>query len=167
MSIYRDLVKGFTGKSYLPGKINRLPGKLTVAEAKKLGAEAETIINLAVHDGALYKVIRKQFIGANSLEGIFWASTKAVKTLGKPNVIVKDYESSPGLWVLDDELTGIRWMIWSDAWKKHPWKGTSYEVIVPKGKIEEVAGALCRLIDHLKGEDHEDLDGDSPRRGRR
>ncbi len=55
----------------------------------------------------------------------------SVAKLGKPNVRMVGYESTPGAWVFDDTETGIIWVIFSDCYKKNHYKGTSHEVILP------------------------------------
>jgi len=145
---FKKLFEGF-GVKYLPGAVTQLSGKLTRKQAMELAHQSESLINLSHTSKNLSKLLSKT-LGSLDLDSIFWSSSRVVQKLGKPNVIMPEFESSPGLWVLDDELTGIRWMIWSDGYKKNPWKGTKFEVIVPKAKIDELAGAFHRLIDHLK-----------------
>lgn len=53
-----------------------------------------------------------------------------VEKLGTPLIIVREYESSPGLWILKDKEFNITYLIWSDSWKKNPEKGTSVEIII-------------------------------------
>jgi len=72
------------------------------------------------------------------------------KILGKPNVIVRDLESAPGLWVFDDEPTGLLFLVWSDCWKKHPWKGTSFEVVDSTRKYHKADEAFRRLVSYFK-----------------
>lgn len=59
-------------------------------------------------------------------------SKESLVKFGKPNIEFRNYESSPGVWIFDDTKTGIIWVIWTDLHHKHPWKGTSYEAIVPE-----------------------------------
>ena len=75
---------------------------------------------------------------------------------GKPNVTFTDLESAPGVWILDDMKSGITWYIWSDEHHKHPWKGTSYEVILPSllpVSDDILLDSWQRLLPMLKGEE--------------
>lgn len=65
---------------------------------------------------------------------------------GKPNLICRNYESSPGLWMFDDRESEITFYVWSDGWKKHAWKGASFEFTGNKAKLPQ---AYSRLINHL------------------
>lgn len=69
---------------------------------------------------------------------------ETIKRLGKPNLNVKEYESFPGVWILDDLKSGINWLIWSDLHHRHPWKGTSFELVLPQYITDET------MIDSLK-----------------
>ena len=61
------------------------------------------------------------------------ANTERLTKLGKPSVVMRGYDSYPGVWVIDDTTRPMTWVIWSDGMHKHPWKGTSVEVIFPDG----------------------------------
>lgn len=47
--------------------------------------------------------------------------------LGKPLNHMKDYESNPGVWILDDTETGNYVMLYSDCHRKNAFKGTAVE----------------------------------------
>jgi hypothetical protein len=91
---------------------------------------------------SFFETIRKQF----------WFNDCRVlcKLLGKPLINMRGYESTPGVWILDC-TTGIKWIIWSDGHHKNPWKGTTYEVILPEGTGDaELAYSLeCLYNDYI------------------
>lgn len=46
-----------------------------------------------------------------------------------PNVTMKGYESNPGIWIFDDSINNIKWLMFSDCHRKNRYRGTSYELI--------------------------------------
>lgn len=135
-------------------------GEITVKDAYHLGEYSEPIMNLAVQmDDKERTLFHNLFFNDDTL---LLPGSDAVKNIGKPNVIVRDFESSPGLWVLDDEETEITFLIWSDGYKKQPWKGTSYEAILKDGDASHLYKAFERLIDYLCLEDQHPSEDDSP-----
>lgn len=126
--------------------IIRRHDKITQKEAEALGSEATSIVNLLRHDKKLADVYQHILDDYESR----WFSSKVVIDLGEPLVKMRKYESSPGLWIFDDTETNITFLIWSDGYKKKPWKGTSYEVIASDDKLNNVGLSFERLIDNLK-----------------
>jgi hypothetical protein len=118
---------------------------MTVAQAKSLGENATSIPNL-YQQGA---VIAKALASFNS-GGMWNGSVEMIKNLGAPLVRVREYESSPGLWVLDDTESGITFLIWSDGYKKNPWKGTTVEVLVTRNNIQHFPSAVNKLKERLQ-----------------
>jgi hypothetical protein len=80
---------------------------------------------------------------------LFWNFSSVISKLGSPLVTMPDYESNPGIWIFDDEPTGITFLIWSDCHRANSYKGTSYECITSEKNIAEIGEAFKRLIDYL------------------
>lgn len=76
-------------------------------------------------------------------------SSKITRGEGAPNVKMRGYESTPGVWLYLDEETGVRFAVFSDGWKKKPWKGSSIELVLGAASSVEVTGAIERLAKHL------------------
>lgn len=113
-----------------------------------------TQAQLEALQGAL--VINRAFDGLPELDAIVeitmsgWlGASEIIAGEGKPNVIVRDYESSPGAWIFDDTDTGIAFVVWSDGWKKHPWKGSSIEYVLGDAAEESLPEAFGRLVKRL------------------
>ena len=73
-----------------------------------------------------------------------------VEKFDKPLIIVREYESSPGLWMFEDTDTKVIFLLWSDSWKKHPWKGTRYDVIVDHSNINLLENSCDRFVKYFK-----------------
>lgn len=129
--------------------ITQRPGKMKMKEIEDFQDSRihEVLVNLAytTQFPNLHKIIFKRVI-----RPFHYCSAYAVKTLGKPNVTMRGYESNPGVWVLDDSKSGITWHIWSDGHKKNCFKGTSYEVFYPVDITDkEMCDAVTRLFNKL------------------
>lgn len=120
-------------------------GKFTRKEAISLGRNSTNVSNLIYNDEQLFKV----WVPLTEKTGFRFYSSDVVRRLGKPLVTLPPFESSPGIWVLDDEETGIIFLIWSDGWKKNPRKGTSYEVICNDDNKKFIAPAFQRMVEFL------------------
>lgn len=140
-------------------------GKLTVAQAKGLGERASTIINFVYRleklEGPGSSAVAQGHPSTNGLYAVlqgqpgdihpFWlSSSQTVKGLGEPLVRVREFESSPGLWVFDDAQSKITFLIWSDGHKAKPWRGTSIEAICTDKQLPELVAAVNRLDEHLR-----------------
>ncbi len=133
--------------------ITQRTGKFTVAQAKELGESSSPIINFLYRltDKAdtdkIAAVIHASITGGHP----HWlTSSMSVKGLGEPLVRVREYESSPGLWVFDDAQSKITFLIWSDGYKVKPWKGTSIEVLATGAQLAMLADAFQRLDARLR-----------------
>jgi hypothetical protein len=115
-------------------------GKMRVREAKLLAVQSQCIANF--DDPDLLKV-RGDLM--SDFHRYCNMTNKIVGILGEPLVRVREYESSPGLWVLDDGDTGIVFLVWSDCYKKNAWKGTAIEAIVTDENTAQIADAYRRL----------------------
>lgn len=121
--------------------------KITVKDAQRIASKADSLINLYNFSSTLGIVYGKLL---NDLMDYEIFNGKAIKALGKPAAIIRAYESSPGLWLFDDTDTNITFLVWSDEYKKNPWKGTCYEAITTPENVNDVGEAFERLIDYLK-----------------
>lgn len=54
--------------------------------------------------------------------------------MGKP-LIHMDYESNPGVWILSDSDSDLKYIIYSDVHRKNAYKGTAIEII---GSTDEI-----------------------------
>lgn len=130
-------------------------GKISEQEAYELAGKSDRVENFnnksrsvyksLVHDWDLYAEFKKDML----------------KALGAPMVICRDFESEPGLWLADDEETGVTFMIFSDEHRKKAWKGTSFEAIAPDGKKGLIGEAFERFIGYFKVEPHIDQRDDA------
>lgn len=122
-------------------------GKITAEEADVIAGKADRIENFRQHDPRLREVLsgKRQEWPYRDIH-----STMIAKVLGKPMLIMREYESSPGLWLLDDTDTGITFLVWSDGYKKNPWKGTSYEAVFSRGHKKNISEAVERLFGYIK-----------------
>lgn len=125
-------------------KIVQLTDKLTQRQAEDIGSKSDTLTNLSSINKNLYEFFKEIYTSPELTKLI--SSSKAVKELGDPLVKMRGYESTPGLWMFDDIETGTRFLIWSDGYKKNPWKGTSVEAIVNTEQIKTIDVSFKRLV---------------------
>lgn len=120
---------------------------MTIAQAEELGGRASSLLNYWQRSEQLAELMQSALREPAEL----WRhSSRAVRGLGAPLVRMRGYEATPGLWVFDDSPSGIVFLVWSDGYKKHPWKGTSYEAIASTQQEAELPAAYSRLMDHLR-----------------
>lgn len=55
--------------------------------------------------------------------------------LGQPLNTMPEFESNPGVWILDDTETGEFIMVFSDSYRKNAFKGTSIETPTPNAAL--------------------------------
>lgn len=147
--------------------IVRRAGKMTKQEVIDLGTDP--IINLMysyAQNSGVVSALKKLLPGqpmdpARKFEQLFgmimpgWlGASKITSGEGAPNAKFQEYEGYPGAWVYGDTETGITFVVWSDGWKKHPWKGSSIEWAPPQGSMfndvsDTLPFALERMVKHL------------------
>ncbi len=115
---------------------------LTLKEALKIGGETESVVNYRNKSRKIDKWFKSNFYSYMDL-----VHSSSIKRLGDPVCIMKDFESKPGMWIVDDGP--ITWILFSDGCNKEPWKGTSIEVIVDDKDIDKITDSLERLITFL------------------
>jgi len=128
--------------------ITQRPGKVTAKFVE--GMDSDTLFNVLNHT--------PEYKGAahfwrNYLEQSFWKplEEERVRSWGTPNINMRSFESSPGVWIFDDLPIGITWYVWTDLHHKHPWKGTSFEIYVPENVSSlEMLEAVKRFADFVK-----------------
>lgn len=98
----------------------RLCGRITQDEAK-LKAKYATRVENVLSPKLLRAHVEDMLSSTNKMKLVL---TK----LGPPLVRVRDFESTPGIWIIKDIRSTVEFFIWSDEYKVHPWKGTSIEV---------------------------------------
>ena len=121
-------------------QIELYPNKITQKQGNELGSNTKTVSSF-YHIPAIRKVMKKYIDAMASSRN---ERTEFFRT-HKPNIIMRGYESTPGLWIFKDKASGIQFIVWSDLYKKHPWKGTSFEVTLPTNETE-LAEAFERLL---------------------
>lgn len=127
--------------------------KLTASDANHLFEQTKNIMNVMFDcldrnaDGVADFESRLKF----NKDMIELVGSDIVKPLGKPSVILRQYESSPGIWVFDDTDSGMAFIVCSDGYKKNPWKGTSYYVIGVDGREGQLEDAFNRMTGFLRG----------------
>ncbi len=121
--------------------------RMTRVAARALGEDASPLMNLSAQVPGVQAVLQKNLLRRDdfSLHG-----SDACRHLGPPLVRMPDYESSPGLWVFDDTRSGIVFLLWSDGYKKHPWKGTSYETLARPEQFGQLPAAIERLFEYVR-----------------
>lgn len=118
-------------------------GKITVKQAIALGQKASPVSNYAdIRNGPWHRLL---FARESILHGSKW-----IQKIGAPLVRVREFESSPGLWVFDSAPSGHVFLVWSDGYKKNPWKGTSYEVIINSKHMDALVPAFEALVTVLE-----------------
>lgn len=123
-------------------------GRMTVKAAIELGGDADRVINHCISSPGLQETYDTALVGR--IAEFSFNGSAAVRGLGEPLVRVREFESSPGLWVFDDASSGVVFLIWSDGYKTKPWKGTSYEVVASPAKLPLLAPAFQRLLDFVE-----------------
>jgi hypothetical protein len=74
-------------------------------------------------------------------------SSSAIRNLGSPDVIMRGYESSPGAWMFLHQPTSSYLTVFSDGYKKHPSKGTSFELSnLPENLSDAEVLCICKDI---------------------
>ena len=133
--------------------IVKMNNKLTKKKAIRLGESSESLINCGNFNSRIHDVLGESY---KNMMDFSIHGADAIKNIGKPITTFRSFESTPGLWILDDTDTKIGFLIWSDGYKKKWWKGTSYEVvfsnesIIAKQQLQVLDQALIRLLDYLK-----------------
>lgn len=129
------------------GLLRQRDGRMTIAQAEELGAEASSLLNYWQRNEKLAQLMQAALREPTEL----WRhGSRAVRGLGAPLVRMRGYEATPGLWVFDDAPSGIVFLVWSDGYKKHPWKGTSYEAIASAVQEAALPEAYTRLMAYLR-----------------
>lgn len=60
----------------------------------------------------------------------FWlSSSSVVRNLGKQLLLYSCSDCRLGVWMFKDVESGIRFVLWSDGWRKNPGWGTKIEVV--------------------------------------
>lgn len=118
--------------------------KLTSEDAIDLAHETTALIDLAWSDKALFQLLRENLITSSHMR-----CCDIVSGLGDPLVNVEGMQFSPGLWLLDDHISGITFAIWSDGHKQNPVKGTFVEALLNEDQVDYLAPAYARLVEHL------------------
>jgi hypothetical protein len=119
-------------------------GEITEKQAIALGRKASVVSAYTdIWHGPWERMI---YAKESILRGSKWVSK-----LGAPMARVRQLESSPGLWVFDSAPSGHVFLIWSDGYKKHPWKGTFYEVIANPDRMDALVPAFEALVAVLEG----------------
>jgi hypothetical protein len=139
-----------------PDGIQIRTGKLTGKEALKLGTGAVRLDGLPetreLFDDLMSILFDDLKIASPEMQtlDLLGDSQKLVRGLPPPLIRLREFESTPGLWVFDDAISGITFLMWSDGWKVHPWKGTSYEVVLKAGQRSQVRDAAIRFFRYLR-----------------
>ncbi len=116
-------------------------GKITKEDIEATAASTEVLINLPytfpnVNDWML-NFTHVKLAGGSPLIYNLHGDT-VIKSFGvRPSCVIHDYDSSPGVWVVDDTETGIVWYVYSDLYRKKHFKGTSYELQIPDNVTED------------------------------
>lgn len=124
--------------------------KLTKEQGDALCSKSETLINLSRIDDRIATRLHAHFIDMLARAEF---DQNLIQSLGKPSVVLHDYEAEPGLWLIDDTDTGITFLITSYEHRKNARKGTRYDVIVPTDKQRHLVDALERFLDSFKPEE--------------
>lgn len=75
----------------------------------------------------------------------------SISSWPEPLVRLRNFESSPGLWIIDDDKSGTIFLVFSDMYKKHPSRGTSYEAIFPATMTQdERVSSIKRLFEYIE-----------------
>lgn len=133
-----------------PDRFVQRIGSWSIAQALELGELASSVLNFGNTEPAVRELCMRIASDPELLTGLYAGA--AVHALGAPLVRFRDLESSPGLWVIDDNATSIVFLLWSDGYKARPWKGTYYEAIVPAGRQGDLANAFEQLGATLRGQ---------------
>lgn len=120
--------------------------KLTQKQALDLGSKSVRLDAFPEAQTYFHDLLMLSFTDA---QFEWFATASSIKNWPKPLVRVRSLESSPGLWLIDDNLSGIVFLVWSDGYKVHPWKGTSYEVICTPAQKPFIQEATIRLFSFI------------------
>lgn len=125
-------------------KINKVFSK---EDIESLGSETLTnVINWRYKAPSAQKYMSNLFEEDFEL-AMLLSSSSAIKNLGSPDVIMRGYESSPGAWMFLHQPTNSYLTVFSDGYKKHPSKGTSYELSnLPKNLSDAEVLCICKDI---------------------
>ena len=132
----------------MSNQIVQWAGKVTKTFIRDV--DSEPLINV-LNLNAEYEDARKFW--TDYIQQNFWKiiDKDTVARWGSPNINMMDFESAPGVWIFDDVESDIIWYIWSDLHRKNAWKGTSFEVFVPKTVSgAEMTESLKRFTSFLK-----------------
>lgn len=122
--------------------------------AKLSDVKTKTISTLAYNSQypAVARVYNKWAIPGKSDSEFSMFSKIPGRVAGKPNSILRQCESSPGIWVYDFDSSVTIYMF-SDGYKKYPYKGTNFEVELGANVADEdISNALQELYNYLKEE---------------
>lgn len=107
-------------------------GKLTQADIEKF--RTSQLVNFA-HNKGLAEFTEEycKLVDLCSPENDYWSmyGADAIKSLPKQNLIIRNYESSPGVWYFTSTESDFGLLLFSDAIYKKHFKGTSFEVVFP------------------------------------
>lgn len=77
-----------------------------------------------------------------------WSPGKGFKELLGLPLVRMDYESSPGVWIFEGDCVHV--VVFSDIYKKNPWKGTSFELVISDAATDQdVLEAVKWLYDFI------------------
>lgn len=98
-------------------------GKFNAAKLHEINSTP--ILNLySKFSEDLVEVLRKFSAFENGMHG-----SEPGIVYGKYNSILKEFESSPGVWVFDFS-NSVTLLMFSDGFRKNNYKGTSYEIVL-------------------------------------
>ena len=117
-------------------------GQLSAAEIIEL--QSVPLANFS----ALAGLHRELWGGDCNRAALKLCSAEAIAHLGAPCGKLKGYESNPSDWLLDNVL-GVSFVIFSDGLNRRPFKGTSYEAVVPRGMSDSVLQRAVRDLYQL------------------
>lgn len=126
-------------------EVTQRTGTWTAKQAVEFSKQSDSLINLCDSSEKLMALLypfSPRILKLHTWDGL--------KGLGAPLAKVPEFESNPGLWVLDDAPSGIVFMIWSDVFKKNAWKGTAIEVVVTPAQIPQLGNAFERILEYIE-----------------
>jgi hypothetical protein len=116
-----------------------IQNKTKITRKEVMGLITEPLSNI-VYEKFYFEFVQKLYHDPSLSQQLF------IDKLGKPNITMPDLESNPGVWILQDEVSGISFIIFSDLYKKNHFKGTFFEVV--KDKYYRRAGfeSVCEKL---------------------
>lgn len=126
-------------------------GKITQHRLLELCENSDVLTNVL---DLTNDFVRSRQYWHSVLKSSFWSPLKkeTVDSWGKSNIEMRHYESAPGVWIFEDQKSGVIWFVWTDLHHKHPWKGSSFELKVPPGIGDaEMLDSLERFVLLLHG----------------